>query len=54
MKKNIVFFKENALFAGPPFGPPYPDLKNTKLQLSLEKKIKVIACLDQILAHFEI
>ena len=50
MKKIIVFYKENMSFAGPPF----PDLENTTSQLSLEKKIKVIACLDQILAQFEI
>ena len=35
-------------------GPPFPDLKNTTSQLSLEKKIKALTFLDQILTQFEI
>ena len=49
-----MFSNENNASDGPPFGPTFLFLKNTTSQLSLEKKIKVIACLDQILAQFEI
>ena len=53
-EENHRFFQRKYVVRWPPFWPPFSRFGKYKTSAFTGKKIKVIACLDQILAHFEI